>query len=579
MTSASNEVARASRPWQRIRRVLGVNPVALVAAAVIVIVTTMVVFASIIAPYDPLQQDLTAVLQTPSAEHLLGTDTLGRDTFSRLLYGGQPALLGMLVALLVFFAVGLVGGLLAGYFGGWVDRIINVFVDILMSLPGIIIILAILATFSQNLFAAMVTFGLLLSGSLIRVVRSSVLAIREELYVAAAQVSGLRATRIMFRHVLPGVAGPVIVQCAILAATALGVQTGLGFLGLASVPPTPTWGGMVGEAAPVMFNSPFLLFVAGGTITVMTIAFALLGDGIRDINAGLTGAPDPGAASRQQRAQRPADQAPGSAEHVLSVRDYRIAFGNVGSNEVVRGIKFEIRPGEIVGLVGESGSGKTVTGLSLLGLLPPGGAVTGGSAWLGETPLTGISRREWAAIRGRRIGLVSQEPMVALDPLFTIGSQLDEVLARFNHNGRESRRDRALELLASVGLMDAADLIRKYPHELSGGMLQRVSIAIALAQDPELIIADEPTTALDVTVQAGILDLLRSLRDSRGLTVLLITHDLAVVADVCDRVLVMREGEIVESAQVEELFAAPSHEYTKQLLASTPSLVDLNEPR
>ncbi|MHC9043285.1 dipeptide/oligopeptide/nickel ABC transporter permease/ATP-binding protein [Microbacterium saperdae] len=558
----------------RLRHLLTVNPLALSAAAVVLAISLLVALAQWIAPYDPLAQDLLAALQAPSAAHWLGTDTLGRDTLSRLLFGGQRALTGVVVALLVFTASGLLFGLAAGYLGGWVDRAVGVMVDLLLSLPGIILILAVLAVFSQNLMAAMVTFGFLLSSSLIRVVRGAVLNIREELYVAAAEISGLRAGRIIVRHVAPGIVGPVVVQLAIFAGAALGLQTGLGFLGLATTPPQPSWGGMVGEAAPVMFQSPWLLIFSGGIIAIMTLSFALVGDGVRDINEGRTTRRRSSVIRRARRVVAPTLPTAPSAPALLDVRDYSIAFGD--DAPIVRSIGFSVAKGEIVSLVGESGSGKTITGLSLLGLLPDGASVSSGRAWLNGVSLSDASRSVLASIRGKRIGLVSQEPMVALDPLFTVGSQLEEILGRLVGGSRSARRARATELLESVGLPDPRRVLSSYAHELSGGMLQRIVIAIALAGDPDLIIADEPTTALDVTVQAGILDLLRRLREERGLAVLLITHDLAVVADIADRVLVMERGSIVEAAPVDELYASPNHPYTQALLRSTPSLVELS---
>jgi peptide/nickel transport system permease protein len=575
MATAGVPVAPVPPKRNRWRSLLAINALALVAAVLIVVVIAVVALADLIAPYDPLVQDLTAVLQGPSAAHLLGTDTLGRDILSRLLHGGQPALLGVSVALMVFTASGLLFGLLAGYLGGWVDRAVGVLVDIILSLPGIIIVLAVLAVFSQNLYAAMITFGFLLSSSLIRVVRSAVFALREELYVAAAEISGLRTIRIMLRHVLPGVVGPVVVQVAIFAGGALGLQTGLGFLGLASTPPTPSWGGMVGEGAPVMFQSPYLLLYSGGLIAIMILAFALVGDGVRDINEGRTGGARGPRRRTRVRTPLSAPPTPTGEAALLSVRDYSITFDGTPPKEVVHGLDFDIAQGEIVGLVGESGSGKTVTGLSLLGLLPDNAHVSTGGAWLDGERLTDADPKVMRSVRGRRIGLVSQEPMVALDPLFTVGSQLDEVIGRLTDLPRAARREKARNLLESVGLSDADRVLRSYPHEMSGGMLQRIVIAVALAGDPELIVADEPTTALDVTVQAGILDLLRQLRAERGLAVLLITHDLAVVADLCDRVLVMERGRIVERQPVSALFSTPEHPYTKTLLASTPSLVEL----
>jgi peptide/nickel transport system permease protein len=306
----------------------------------------------------------------------------------------------------------------------------------------------------------------------------------------------------------------------------------------------------------------------------MSVSLGLLGDGLRDLEEERRRATG-------GRSRRPAAPASGAAageppaDAVLAVRDYSVDFAVArGTRRVVDSISFAVRPGEIFGLVGESGSGKTMTGLSLLGLLPPNGAVTTGAAWLSGERISGLPERELRRLRGREIALVSQEPMVALDPHFTIGAQLGEVVRRTGAppGGKEGVRRRVRELLAGVHLSDPDAVARRHPHELSGGMLQRVVIAMALAGSPRLLIADEPTTALDVTVQAGILDLLRSLRDERGMAIVLITHDLGVVADTCDRAIVMEQGRIVEEGTVEDIFYAPRHPYTQRLIASTPNI-------
>ncbi|MBN9605360.1 MAG: dipeptide/oligopeptide/nickel ABC transporter permease/ATP-binding protein [Actinomycetales bacterium] len=560
---------------------LTANPVATVALVVVALVAIAVALAPVLSPYGSNEQDLAHIFEGPSAAHWLGTDSLGRDVLSRLLWGGQPTLLGVLAAVVAFVVAGVVLGVLAGTIGGWVDALVSAVADILMSLPGVVLILAILAIFNQDLAPAMIALGLLGSGSLVRVVRAAVLAVRSELFVSAAIVSGLRPGRIMARHILPTVVSPVIIQASLFAGAALAVQSGLGFLSLGVHPPEPTWGGMVGEAAANLAKAPWLLTVSGGIITLVSLGFALIGDGLRDADAarrrgGEVAAPRTVAAPAAPAAATAAaaDAAsPGATGAVLEVRDLVIAFGGRPPREVVRGVSFEVRAGEVLGLVGESGSGKTVTTLAALGLLPPGAAVTSGRIVLAGADVTGADDAAFRGIRGRRVGLISQEPMVALDPLFTVGSQLGDVLRHATDLDRRQRRARALELLAQVHLPEPAAVLRKYPHELSGGMAQRVAIALALAGDPELLVADEPTTALDVTVQAGILDLLRELQAARGLAVLFVTHDLAVVADICDRVVVMENGEIVESGSVDELFARPREAYTRELLASTPNLV------
>ncbi|WP_018350481.1 ABC transporter ATP-binding protein [Longispora albida] len=249
---------------------------------------------------------------------------------------------------------------------------------------------------------------------------------------------------------------------------------------------------------------------------------------------------------------------------VLSAEDVSVSFGG---QRAAAGVSFTLAAGEVLAVVGESGSGKSVTALSLLGLLPGTATVTG-KALLRGTDLYGLPPAELRAIRGNEIAMVFQEPMTALNPVFTIGNQLAEAL-RVHQKDLRNPKARALELLELTGLPDPA---RAYPHELSGGQLQRVVIAMAIANDPAVLIADEPTTALDVTVQAEILSLLRELRDRHGCAILLITHDMGVVADLADRVLVMRDGEVVESGGVEQVFASPAHPYTRQLLSSVITL-------
>jgi len=249
---------------------------------------------------------------------------------------------------------------------------------------------------------------------------------------------------------------------------------------------------------------------------------------------------------------------------LLRVRDLRITVA--GGAEAVRGVSFDVAPGEAVGLVGESGSGKTLTCRAVLGVLAPGCAVAGGSVEFDGRELTGLSRKEWTALRGTGIAAVFQDPASYLNPSLTVGGQLAEVLRVKRGLGRRAARERALELLTSMELRDPARVYGQYPHELSGGMLQRVLIAVAVSCEPRLLIADEATTALDVTVQAEVLELLNRLRAERGLSVVLVSHDLAVVAETCDRVAVLYHGEIVETGPTAEVLAAPRHPYTRELL-------------
>ena len=554
------------------------KPVAVVALALLLVIILGCTFAPLITSVSPLDQDLFQVLKLPSADHLLGTDTLGRDVFTRLLYGGRPALLGSLEAVVVFAVIGILVGLIAGYSTNWLDRVISVLVDILMSLPGIVVMFAVLALFNNNLAAAMVTLGLFSSGGLVRVVRAATKATREELFVSAARVSGIGTMRILLRHITPRLVGPVVIQVSLFAGLALVVQSGLGYLNMGVVAPAPSWGGMVGEASHVLSQSKWLLVPSGGIIALTVLALGLIGDAVRDVTAESVSRSG-GMRIRQPRANASATSA-GQKQALVLVDNLTISFvENRQLTTVVHGISFQINPGELVGLVGESGSGKTVTVMAMLGLLPSNAQVNADNLIFDGQPLVGLTNKQWRPVRGTGIGLVSQEPMMALDPCFTVGHQLTEAVSAHGGFTRRAARARALELLGDVRLPHPDQVMSQYPHELSGGMAQRVVIAIALAGSPRLLLADEPTTALDVTVQAEILDLLRLLRDEHGMAILLVTHDLGVVADFCERAAVMQNGHIVEENDVANLFARPEHEYTRALIEATPSLVDLDEEK
>ncbi len=264
---------------------------------------------------------------------------------------------------------------------------------------------------------------------------------------------------------------------------------------------------------------------------------------------------------------------PDIASPLLAVEDLTVTFPIGGRRvEVVREAAFDVAPGEFVGLVGESGSGKSVTALAILGLVPPPGRLESGRVRLGGRELVGAPEEEMRKVRGGRIGIVFQEPMTALNPVFSIGYQIGEAIRVHLRMGRREARDEAARLLDLVAIPAARQRLRDYPHQLSGGQRQRAMIAMALAARPDLLIADEPTTALDVTVQAQILELFERLRQELGLAVLFITHDLAVVAETCERALVMYAGRVVEEAPVERLFGAPAHPYTRGLLGAVPRL-------
>ncbi|HEV7959335.1 MAG TPA: dipeptide/oligopeptide/nickel ABC transporter permease/ATP-binding protein [Acidimicrobiales bacterium] len=563
------------------------QPLAVGALVVLLVVVVACIFARQLAPFNPYTQNLSEVLAGPSAHHWLGTDDLGRDVLSRLLYGGLASFESVGEVLGVAILIGLPTGLIAGYFKGWGDQILSRITDLAFSLPVIVVLLAVFVIVNQNETAVMITLGVLFAPLLFRVTRASTIAVRNELYIMAAEVEGLRATRILRRHIVMRIAGPIVVICSILAAAALILQTGLAYLGLGVSATTPSWGGMLAEGQLVMSQEPWLIVFPGLTIGITALCFVLLGDGLRDALGGL-GSP---AKAKRWRSKREELSTPFTAsvvsvvaldgveeQSLLSVRALDVVFGTAhDARRVAIDVGFDLYPGEALGLVGESGCGKTVTALAVLGLLPNGGHATGSIRFDGKELLT-MSRRDRAALRGAEIGFVSQDPMSSLDPTFTVGNQLSEIVRRHHHLSRAEAKQRVIELLEQVRLKEPEKVARQYPFELSGGMGQRVSIAAALAGEPHLLIADEPTTALDVTVQAEILDLLRTLQRDRDMAVVLISHDLGVVASFCDRSLVLYAGEVVEFGDTAALLESPMHPYTHGLLSASPEMAVPGQP-
>jgi len=272
---------------------------------------------------------------------------------------------------------------------------------------------------------------------------------------------------------------------------------------------------------------------------------------------------------------------PDGASPILDVRDLRTVFRTRGGNiHAVNSVSFDLYPGELLGVVGESGSGKSVTMMSLIRLLPmPPAEIGGGSAMFGGRDLLRVPEAELRRLRGRDIGFVFQDPMTSLNPVFTVGFQIMEPLRKHMKMDKAAARTRAVELLNLVGIPDAERRLKDFPHQFSGGMRQRVMIAIALACDPKVLIADEPTTALDVTIQAQILELVKELRQKLGMAIIWITHDLGVIAGIADRVMVMYGGQIVEHGPVREVFARPAHPYTRALLRTVPSVRGVRAPK
>ncbi|WES63304.1 dipeptide/oligopeptide/nickel ABC transporter permease/ATP-binding protein [Microbacter sp. GSS18] len=560
------------------------SPFALIAAIWLV----GLVLASLTAPlwlrYGPLEQDLSAVLQGPSAAHLLGTDELGRDLLSRIVTAAAPTMFLAMIPPLVAMAITIPVVLAAGRYAK-VESVAGRVSEIFLSIPTMVIILAFIAAVGTNMPLVMVVLGVLMFGGQYRIQVGQASSLHRQLFVEAAAVDGMRPFAASWRHVLPNMITTVAVQFVLLFGVGILIQTGLAFIGFGPPPPEPTWGGMIQAASKFIFQQPWMM-VPTGVVLALTIIAA---NGMADVLSGGNATPPPLVALRRTRSRRSAASAaaattvsaPTTAEaSSMTAGDDSIADGELRVEDLVlgvddgpalvTGVSLRVRPGTVLGLVGESGCGKSVTSHALLGLLTPGLSVRSGHIRWGDVDLAGADDAVMAKVRGHDIAYISQEPTRALDPMFTVGNQLTTTIRRLRRVGGGEAKKIAEQLLVDVGIVDPPRVLRSYPHQISGGMAQRVAIALALAGTPRLLIADEPTTALDVTVQAEILGLLRRLVAERGMSVVLVTHDLGVVADICDEVAVMYAGELVETGSVRDVLMSSEHPYTMALLASDP---------
>lgn len=546
------------------------QPASALSLAWLLLLVVMAAFAPLLAPYDPLASDVTSRLKGISAAHWLGTDNLGRDLLSRAIWGARLALMAAAEVVVIAAAVGVPLGLLVGYKAGWWDRIVMRIAEIEQPIPMVLMAFTLVAILGHGLFNAMLAAALGFSMVYMRLTRAVVLAEKQKAYVRAAEAQGYFLSRVLFRHILPNISGPLIVQTSIIAGVAILIEATLSFLGIGAAPGAPSWGAMLDDARRYQIQQILLSLVPGAMITLTVLAFNLLGDGLRDAQGGASGKRRAAAGRGHSPTRLAVSERPEAAGSILSVRDLSIGFQRAdrSSHEVVHGISFDIRPGEIYGLVGESGSGKSMTASAVFGMVPAPLLVTGGSIAFDGRELVGLEPAAWSGIRGKDIGVVFQDPVAALSPVHTVGSQMVEGIMRHLKLSRKAAFKRAAELLDIVGVPDAGNRLNDYPHQFSGGMAQRAMIAAALACEPKLLIADEPTTALDATVQKQVLELIVKLRDVLGMSVLFITHDLGVVAQISDRVGVMRDGRLVEEQVPGELFANPKHPYTKQLIAA-----------
>jgi peptide/nickel transport system permease protein len=537
-----------------------------------------------LAPHDPTRIVAKLKFLPPAwvdggrRDFLLGTDQLGRDLLSRLIYGARTSLMIAVSAVALAASTGIALGLVAGYFGGWVGSVVMRLADVQLAFPFILLALSILSV-TEHKAAATVILVLAVADWVVhaRVARGRVLVEREKEYVRGAWALGASHLRTMVVYILPAVLPTAIVIAMIELAVLMLVESILSFIGLGIDPPAVSWGTILADGRRNVAIAWWMLLFPGAAIFLAVLAVNLLADGLADLL-------DPRlriAGRMTRRFRAPARFAAGprsspaeDSATLLRIEKLRVVFPTSDGPPLraVEEVSFTLKRGERLGIVGESGSGKSVTALSIMGLLDANGHIAGGSIRLKGRELVGLRHRVLDRIRGREMAMIFQDPGVALNPVYKIGWQIAEAIALHQDVGSAEAHRRAIEALASVNIPEPVRVAASYPFEISGGMQQRAMIAMALSCRPDLLIADEPTTALDVTTQAQILRELDGLVTALGTGVILISHNLGVVAEFTDHTVVMYAGIVCEAGPTGRIVVDPLHPYTQLLLAAVRQL-------
>ena len=556
-------------------KIVAKNRLAAFGGILLLIILTLSILAPILPLKEPNITNTADRFMVPfEGGHILGTDHLGRDLLSRLLWGTQLSLAVGFAAAFIAATFGSILGAIAGFYGQKTDNIIMRFIDMLMAFPYILLALAIVAALGPGLFNALIAVALVNIPFFARNIRGVTVTLANKEFIEAARLSGMSNLRILIVEIFPNLLPMIVIAMSTTVGWMILETAGLSFLGLGSQPPQADLGSMLGEARSALITNPHTSFVPGIMIFCIVIGINLFGDGVRDaldprLKKGSLIRPLP------QTIYEGGDTQPTPSTKLLSVQNLSTQFQVKqdvyhSSNDV----SFEIQEGECLGLIGESGSGKSVTALSVTSLVAsPPGVIKKGSVNYKNENLLALPYEKLRSIRGNKISYIFQDPLTTLHPLHTIGDQLLEALQA--HDSKLSASEsisKSKDLLKSVQIPNPDNVWDVYPHQLSGGMRQRVCIAMALINNPELIIADEPTTALDVTVQAQILNILNSLRKERKLSILFISHDFGVISQLCDRVIVMYAGSIVEEGPVKNIMQQAAHPYTSELIKCVPQL-------
>jgi oligopeptide/dipeptide ABC transporter ATP-binding protein len=552
----------------------------------LVVVFAVIVIAIIGPPlfkHDATTPNFLHVNEGPSWSYPLGTDQIGRDIFAQLMVGTRLSILLALGAAGMALVIGVLVGASAAVAGPRTRPGVLRFIDVMLSFPGLLKAIFITVLIGRGGIGAMIGVGIAAAWGIARVASTLALSTGGREYISAARVVGVRGPRLVFRYVLPNIAEPLIVAFSVVITTSILTVSALSFLGLGVQAPSIDWGSSLTQGVQAIYLRPASALGPAAAIAISAIAWGFMGEAAaRAMNpllwtAGRGTAPGGGAAPppvvrAETGASIPPPVEPAADNPVLDVRGLVVSFpGPAHAIDVVKGISFSVPEGEVVGIVGESGSGKTMTALAIAQLTPYPGRV-GGTVSLEGRDVATLPRRQLDRLIGTKVAIVYQDPLSSLNPALRIGAQLTDAVRVHGGLSRRQARELAARALREVNIPAAEQQLDRFPHELSGGMRQRAMIARGLMKNPTLLLADEPTTALDVTIQAQVMDLLGEVNQARGTAVLLISHNLALVSQNCHRVLVMYAGRIVEDLDVNQLKTSPMHPYTRALLGAVPEL-------
>ena len=551
------------------------NKLALLGGIILFMLLLLIITTPFLNLSDPNAINTSDRFSLPfTSNYLLGADHLGRDILSRVMWGTRLSLAVGFSAALIAAILGSFIGIIAGYLGGVFDNILMRSVDVLMAFPYVLLALAIVAVMGPGLFNSLIAVAIVNIPFFARNVRGISLAYAKSDFMIAAKISGRSTFSCIIFELLPNLIPTIIVAFSTTIGWMILETAGLSFLGLGSQPPQADLGSMLGEGRASLIVHSHNSLIPGLMILFIVMGFNLFGDGIRDALDPKLSQGKLGRSKALTDLKKNFVFSERCSKSFLEVNNLTTKFiRNNYEIEAIKKVNLSLQKGECLAIVGESGSGKSVTALSITRLVAsPPGIITEGFINYKGTDLLNINLQTMQDIRGKKISYIFQDPQSTLHPLQKVGSQISEIIINHKIINKVKLNKEVLELLRNVKIIDPERVVNLYPHQLSGGMRQRIGIAMAIANKPDIIIADEPTTALDVTVQAKILSIINDLKKEFNLSIIFISHDLNVVSKISDNIAVMFNGEIVEFGKTKKILNNPRNKYTQKLIKTSPRL-------